>query len=193
MKKIILFLCLFLALGVSNSMAQLYHSFGANISILSWNESQSSSNRSTLMQTSFTYFPRLNILERDNSSVSVGVPLSLGIGIASDVYGDAGVVFAFDIPVVLDYNFGLRSNMDNENNFGGYLGAGFGYNRVSISKSSYSDFNGSSFGPLFRGGVRIGSSNENWGDHGITVGIYYKIGLEKSKMTGFGFNVLYDL
>lgn len=193
MKKSILLVCLILALGVSNSMAQLYHSFGANISILSWNESQSSSNRSTLMQTSFTYFPRLNILERDNSSVSVGVPLSLGIGIASEAYGDAGVVFAFDIPVVLDYNFGLRSNMDNENNFGGYLGAGFGYNRVSISESSYSDFNGSSYGPLFRGGVRIGSSNENWGGHGITVGVYYKIGLEKSKMTGFGFNVLYDL
>lgn len=84
------------------------------------------------MQTSFTYFPRLNILERDNSSVRVGVPLSLGIGIASATYGDAGVVLAFDIPVVLDYNFGLRSNMDNENNFGGYLGAGFGYKQVSM-------------------------------------------------------------
>jgi hypothetical protein len=45
---------------------------------------------------------------------------------------------------------------------------------------------------MVRGGVRIGSANESWGDHGLTVGVFYKKGLEKDKLHTLGFNVLYD-
>ena len=41
--------------------------------------------------------------------------------------------------------------------------------------------------------VRLGSSDESWNRHGLTIGIFYKKGLEKDKLSTIGFNVLYDL
>jgi hypothetical protein len=173
---------------------EFMHSTGATISVLSGTVTSPGETSSlTMMQTNFTYFPRYNFIENDNSSFSVGAPLGIGIGIASNTYGDdAGIAFAFDVPLVLDYNLGFKSTSESSNYFGGYLGAGFGYYHVSITESQYSDFNGTTYGPLVRGGVRIGSANESWGDHGLTVGVFYKIGLEKDKLHTFGFNVLYD-
>ena len=63
---------------------------------------------------------------------------------------------------------------------------------MSISQSQYSDFKGATYGPLFRGGVRIGSERESWNGRGVTVGLFYKKGLESSKLSTFGFNVLLD-
>jgi len=88
---------------------------------------------------------------------------------------------------------GCKSTSDNDNNFGGYVGLGFGYYKVSISQSSYSNFSGASYGPIVRGGIRFGSANESWNGHGVTVGVFYKKGLEKDKLNTFGFNVLLDL
>jgi hypothetical protein len=178
-----------------NSFSQEFmHSTGATISVLSGTlKSPGESSSFTLLQTNFTYFPRYNFIENENSSFSVGSPLGIGVGIASNTYGDdAGIAFAFDVPIVLDYNLGFKSTSESSNYFGGYFGAGFGYYHVSVTASQYSNFNGSTYGPLVRGGVRIGSANESWGDHGLTIGVFYKKGLEKDKLQTFGFNVLYD-
>ncbi len=177
------------------SAQSLMHSFGANISVLYGKITSPSSSASfAVSQTNLSYFPRYNFIENENSSVSVGLPVGVGIGIASNTYGgDAGVLFAYDIPVVVDYNIGCKSTMENERNFGGYVGAGFGYYKVNISKSVYSDFNGSTYGPIVRGGVRFSSSKEGWNGHGISVGVFYKKGLEKDKLNTVGFNVFFDL
>ncbi len=168
----------------------LMHAFGTNISVLN---GKTGGGTLTMAQTNLSYFPRYNFVENENSSISVGLPLGIGVGIMSNTYGnDAGIAFAYDLPVVLDYNIGCKSTIDNENNFGGYFGLGFGYYKVNISHSSYSDFNGASYGPIARAGVRFSSSNENWYGHGITVGLFYKKGLEKDKFTTIGFNVLLD-
>ena len=193
--KTVLTLIIFLVLNHSSFSQKLMHGFGATISVLSGTvEGQGSTSSFTLAQTNFCYFPRYNFVEKDNSSISVGIPLGIGIGISSNTMGDdKGVSFAYDLPVVLDYNIGAKSTSENESTFGGYFGVGFGYYKVSISSSQYSNFTGASYGPMARAGVRISSESESWNGHGITIGLFYKKGMEKAKFNTFGFNVLYDL
>lgn len=173
----------------------LMHSFGATIAIMKGKTTDSYSNTDfTMSQTYFSYFPRYNFVENENSSISIGAPVGLGFGLSRNTYGDdAGIAFAFDLPLVVDYNIGCKSTYDNEQTFGGYIGAGFGYNYVSVSSSSYSNFKGSSYGPLIRGGVRIGSNRESWAGHAITIGMFYKKDLQENPFNSFGFNVYYDL
>lgn len=179
------------------SAQQLMHSFGLSLSVLqgTLHEGAGSSESFAVEQNNLTYFPRFNFIENENSSISVGAPIGIGIGITTNTYGnDAGVLFSYDLPLVIDYNIGCKSTMENDKNFGGYFGVGFGYNKVTISESSYSDFNGSSYGPLFRAGFRFGSSSESWNGHGLTAGAYYKIGIgSQNNLNTIGFNVLYDL
>ena len=196
-RKLVLMAFIFTLTSMSRAGAQqLMHSFGLSISVLqgTLHEGPGNSESFAVEQNNFTWFPRYNFVENENSSISIGTPLGIGIGIVSNTYGDdAGVLFSYDLPVVIDYNIGCKSTKENENNFGGYFGVGFGYNKVNISESSYSDFNGASYGPLFRAGFRFGSSNESWNGHGLTAGVYYKIGLDKDKLHTIGFNILYDL
>ncbi len=194
LKKILMPAIILLATHQISFSQEFMHSIGGTISVLSGTiKSEGETSSFSMMQTNFTYFPRYNFIENENSSLSIGAPVGAGIGIASNTYGDdAGVSFAFDLPIVLDYNLGFKSTSETSNYFGGYFGAGFGYYHVSITGSQYSNFDGSTYGPLVRGGVRIGSSNESWGDHGLTIGIFYKKGLEETKFNTFGFNVLYD-
>ena len=170
------------------------HSIGATISIMdarihdSWGSSYSIST----MQTNFSYFPRYNFAESDNTSVSIGLPLGAGIGISDNGLSDYGVAFAFDIPAVVDYNFGYKSTLENDSRVGGYLGAGFGYYRITVSKSSYSDFTGVSYGPMARAGFRFTTPRNRENGHGVTVGLFYKKGLEKEKFNTYGCNVYFD-
>ncbi|MBS1946390.1 MAG: hypothetical protein JST47_01350 [Bacteroidetes bacterium] len=192
----LLFIGLVLFLTTTTLTAQkLMHGFGLTISALQGTLHEGSGYESfSVEQNNLTYFPRYNFVENENSSISIGAPIGIGLGIASNTFGnDAGVIFSYDLPIVIDYNIGCKSTMENESSFGGYFGAGFGYNKVNISRSSYSDFDGSSYGPLFRAGVRFGSANESWHGHGVTVGAFYKMGLEKDKLHTIGLNVLFDL
>lgn len=153
-----------------------------------------STSKFSLLQTNFTYFPRYNLAEFENSSISVGLPLGGGISIASNTYGnDPRIAFAFDLKGVADYNIGCKSTRENEKSFGGYLGLGFGFYHINISQSQYSNFNGSIYGPLFRGGFRFGGDNDFWKGQHMTIGFFYKIGIEKDKLTTIGINLLYDL
>lgn len=194
-KRTFVLFSLCLLTHISLHAQKFMHSYGATISVLTGNVTTSYSTSSfTLQQTNLTYFPRYNFVENDISSISVGAPVGIGIGIAANTNGsDAGVAFAYDLPIVIDYNIGCKSTRENDQNFGGYFGLGFGYYKVSISQSSYSDFKGATYGPLVRAGVRIGSSNESWNRHAVTIGLFYKKGMEKDKLTTIGFNVLLDL
>lgn len=177
-------------LAVSQSFM---HSVGATISILSGRTDDINHNPISLMQTNLSYFPRYNFVEYDNASVSVGMPLGLGIGIAQNMYSDYGIAFAYDIPAVLDYNIGYKSTPDNDSRVGGYLGAGFGYYGITISKSTYSDYSGRSYGPMARAGFRFSTPKDRENGHGITIGLFYKKGLEKEKFNTYGCHVYLDL
>ncbi len=144
-----------------------------------------------LSQTNLTYFPRYNFIENENSSISVGAPIGVGLAVVSNTSGDdAGISFAYDLPVVVDYNMGCKSTKENDKHFGGYVGAGFGYYKISISNSEYSNYNGATYGPMLRGGVRF--KLPKWDSEAVTIGMYYKQGIESDKLTTIGFNVLYD-
>lgn len=169
--------------------------YGATISVLYGKIiTPYSSSNFALSQNTATYFPRYNFVENENSSFSIGAPIGVGIGIVTNTLGDdAGISLAFDVPLVLDYNIGFKYTSDNESRFGGYLGAGFGYSKSNIVGSSYSDYNGTSYGPLLRGGLRFGLSKERYNGRGLSVGMFYKKGMEEEKLNTVGFNVLYDL
>ncbi|HXS57722.1 MAG TPA: hypothetical protein VN726_16425 [Hanamia sp.] len=173
---------------------KLMNSAGLSLSVLQGTLHQGTGYETfAIEQNNLTWFPRYNFIESENSSVSIGAPVGAGIGLVTNtIGGDAGILFSYDVPVVIDYNIGCKSTVDNDRTFGGYFGAGFGYNKVIISGSSYSDFNGASYGPLIRAGFRFGSANENWNGHAITAGVYYKMGLERDKLHTIGFNVLID-
>jgi hypothetical protein len=162
----------------------LMNSAGLSISVLQGTLHQGTGYETfAVEQNNLTWFPRYNFIEGENSSVSIGAPVGAGIGLVTNTIGGDAVI---------DYNIGCKSTADNDQTFGGYFGGGFGYNKVIISASSYSDFNGASYGPLFRAGFRFGSSNESWNGHAITAGVYYKMGLERDKLHTIGFNVLID-
>ena len=191
LKKIIAILFLSFCVHQSSFSQEFMHSLGGTISILFGTlKSPGETSSFSMAQTNFTYFPRYNFIENENSSISIGAPVGVGIGLARNTDGnDAGIAFAYDLPVVIDYNLGFKSTSENEGSFGGYLGAGFGYYHVSVSGSSYSNFNGATYGPMIRGGVRIGSSKE---EGALTIGLFYKKGMEESKLNTLGFNILYD-
>jgi hypothetical protein len=186
-----LIFCLILLLSVYNGNSQnLMHGLGANISIIYGNVSTRYSSSSFLMQvTHFSYFPRYTLTEAENSSLSVGSPMGVGINLITETTGDAGVAWGFDLPLVLDYNIGCMSTPENENSFGGYFGAGFGYMYCSY-KLSADEGTIKTYGPMGRAGIRFASGEGKW--H-TTVGMYYKMSLEKQKFNTVGFNVYMDL
>ena len=186
---LLLLSCLFCAAAQAQSFM---HSAGATVSVMTSNyETSYYSEKFIVTKSELTYFPRLNFIEGENSSVSVGVPLSAGLSVARNTFdNEAGLSYSLDFPLVLDYNLGAKSTPDNEGSFGGYLGGGFGYSLTSI-KFGDGTTNANSYGPLFRGGVRFGFNRQDL-DMGMTIGLFYKIGLEDEKFKTFGFNILVD-
>jgi hypothetical protein len=194
LKKLIysfLLVCLF---STGTYAQKLMHGIGLTPTLLFGTSDDGYDSKVMIYQNMITYYPRFNFVENENSSISIGAPIGVGFGLARNTdYSDVGISFSYDLPVALDYNIGCKSTSENEHYFGGYLGAGFGYYKVSISKSAYSDFNGATYGPMARAGVRIGSAKESWKEHALTVGFFYKKGIEKAKFSTVGCNVLVDL
>lgn len=106
-------------------------------------------------------FPRYKLKERDNTSFSIGIPFCFGLG--DSEFSSEKKPIAFDIPLVIDYNFGKGATQDTDSKRGGYFGAGFNYTLAKISAVSYttppwdeSDFSYlNSYGVLVHGGVRF--------------------------------------
>lgn len=192
------FIFLFALLICNFGNAQsLRHSFGENISVMfgTINQDPYYTQDLTLIQSNLTYFPRVTFLETEKTSLSIGVPLGIGFGMYSqmdDNFADDGIYFSFDVPLVLDYNIGCNSSRENEDNFGGFVGVGFGYQKVSISQTEYYNYDGGSYGPLIRGGVRFRGSSR-WGTKSITISSFYKIGLEEEKFNTIGISAYFDL
>jgi len=192
-KKVILLVFVF---AYQITFAQsIKHSVGATIENLVGDVTNSGTKSQVyITQLYATYFPRYNVFEGMKTSLSVGSPLSLGIALADvDNGSDFGVAFGYDLPLVLDYNFGFKAT-DNESEgkkLGGYVGTGFSYSKIMISKTTNSNFTGTSYGPLFRAGIRFGNKkDESWGNKAVEINFYYKPGLEKEKYTSFGSAVL---
>ena len=193
MRKPILFI--FILLAISSSLfAQFQHSFGVNFTVVDGNiktkypSGNYYNEKVSFAQSLLQYFIRYNVVEKDNSSISIGAPLGAGIGFAKSTYGsDAGIAFGFDVPVVIDYNIGCKSTADNDKGFGCFFGTGFGYSYTGIRLSSNSS-NVSSLGPTFRAGIRIGMK-----DGGFSIPLSFKLGIGENKVNTYGFAIIRDL
>ena len=176
----------------SSTKAQSFmHSAGLTWNLLNLTTSNTAnSNQTTALFTNFTWFPRYILVSGDYNSLTVGMPLGAGIGIASSYYG-ASLYYGFDFPLVLDYNFGMKSTPGNFDKPGGYFGAGFGYTLTNWTDGGSSDHQ-NSYGPIFRGGIRFGAGERKHPDWGITIGLSYKLGLESAKNKTYGITVLWD-
>jgi hypothetical protein len=185
------------SLFCAGAQAQSFmHAAGATVSIMSAKyETPYGDEKFLITKSGLTYFPRFNFVEGENSSVSVGIPFTAGLSIArntNSLYDDeTGLSWSLDFPLVVDYNIGAKSTADNPASVGGYIGTGFSYSFTSIKFDESETIKANSYGPLFRGGMRFGFNAQNL-DLGLTVGLFYKIGLEDEKFKTFGFNVLVD-
>ena len=152
----------------------------------------------TLVLKNLTYYPRFNFVENPNSSISAGIPLSVGFGTFSNSDGDASFYYGYDLPLAIDYNIGGGSTKEADGKTGGYVGAGFGYTYTNLSEPSGvygpDEYKAISYGPIARAGIRFRFSLDNKPkpDFGITVGFFYKAGLEADKFKTGGLNILFD-
>ena len=191
-------LVLFILFANYCTAQKIMHSYGGTIQNLIGDQTvRGTTSQVYITQLYGTYFPRYNFIENTKTSLSIGLPLSIGVALADVSDGeDFGVAFGFDIPVVLDFNFGFKASSEETDGkkLGGYVGVGFGYNKIVISKTTNSDFTGVSYGPMFRTGIRFGKKDDaSWGNKAVEVNFYFKPGLEKEKYTSFGSAVLLNL
>ena len=155
--------------------------------------SEGTSQSLDIVLADLTYFPKINLWQNQLHSLSLGIPISVGVGLASEYssYGKS-VHWNFDLPLALDFNSGFKSTNSNRSKYGWYLGTGFGYTFTNWSFNGFAASRAYSFGPLFRGGLRFGfpSSDKT---QGLSVGLYYKLGLESQGYRTIGCNILFDL
>jgi hypothetical protein len=196
MKKFLLAAMAMCLVAVSN--AQFIKSdFGASIFI--GNASLTKGGETVKLQPSFygvSWYPRFML----GSSVSIGVPLTLGFSGSFNSREGGSFSFGLDAPVAVDYNFGYGAagpDEESDAGFGGFVGAGFGYTKTAAATpDNYSttiwneaDFSASrSYGPMAHAGVRFPIQQ---GDRSITIRLSYKKGLETEKFSYFGGTLLY--
>ena len=162
-------------------------SYGGTFSITQGRETSDGPYKTLQYQMSGTYFLRYNLSESDNSSISLGVPLSAGIG---DVNNSDGIAFSVDVPLMGDYNFGCDAIPESESGVGGFVGAGFGYTYTSAS-GYFGSSTLSSYGPMIHAGMRLVVSQKF--SQSMSFGLFYKLGIEREKYKTIGFNFLVDL
>ena len=150
-----------------------------------------------------TYSPRFNFLETESISVSVGLPLSVGISGSynytisnGESYEENTLGFMVNAPIMLSLNGGAGSTKENESRFGYFFGGGFGYHYGKYNLSEALSFDDpprkvepSTIGPAANAGFRIavGSHMKN-----IEGRFSYMKGITNAKPHIFGMAVLFN-
>jgi hypothetical protein len=195
MKKLCFLIVLFFS--ITTGFAQSFmHGAGLSIFVAT------ASGGSSAVNGGFTYSPRFNFVEQDNLSVSVGIPLSVGLsGSYSSRYNSNSgsstsntLSVMADAPLVINLNMGCGSTKENESRFGYFIGGGFGYHYGTYNLSDV--LNGESVstkfsatGPVGNAGIRFGVGR---GSHNIEVRFQYMKGLSDTKPNIFGVGSLFN-
>ncbi len=107
------------------------------------------------------YSPKFSFFEKDHSSVSIGVPLSIAYaGIYNTQAGienNTTIWLMLDAPLMINYNYGAGSDKKYPGKFGFFVGIGYGYHSNPFTDNSGDDvaYPESGFGPVFNTGLRI--------------------------------------
>ncbi len=153
----------------------------------------------------FTYSPRFNFIEQQDFSLSVGIPLTVGIsGSYSANYNsyngnsvDNSLGFMFNAPLILNFNMGAGSSKDNESRFGWYIGGGVGYH-YGVYNQDTTDIYGNGYtqsvhmnavGPVGNIGIRFAVGR---GTHNVEARLLYMKGMDVSKANIFGMGALFN-
>ncbi|WNJ18522.1 hypothetical protein [Pontibacter sp. G13] len=132
--------CLFITTLILTTVSQF--SFGQ----LSFNHSAGGGVYFTPTSTDgcILYSPRLNVVEfADEGTISIGTHLAGFIYYESQVGG----AYAYDLPIMLEVNFGHAATPYTYSDFGGF--AGVGYSMSEMNSGWYE-----SRGPVFNAGLR---------------------------------------
>jgi len=152
----------------------------------------------------FEYSPRVTFLETESLSLTVGIPISIGLSGSYNStydsyygsYTDNSLKFMFNAPLIVNFNVGCGSTKENENRFGVFVGGGFGYHYQTASGTVYDESGypvdnatSSTFGPAANAGFRIavGSNQKN-----IETRLSYMKGLNDNNSNIFGVSVLFN-
>jgi hypothetical protein len=194
MKKIILILAM-----ISTATTVMGQSFmhGAGLTVFVG----SSPGGDVSVGEGFTYYPRVNFLETENLSLSVGVPLTLGISaaVSTSYYSTGGGYFSdegsigiiVNAPLILNLSMGRGSTKDNEQKFGYFVGGGFGFHHGDFIVTEIDSYgydytttrSTNTFGPAANAGIRIGVGRSH---RNIEVRFSYMKGLNEDKPNIFG-------
>jgi hypothetical protein len=184
MKKIVLIVTLFFTVAGVSAQSFMH---GAGVTVFA----ASSSGTKTTVGYGLTYSPRFNFLETESLSVSVGIPLSVGISFSTSLYStnyddDVSVGVVLNAPLIVNLNMGRGSSKDNTQKFGFFVGAGAGYYRGDFIDSYDEGYSINAFGPAGNAGVRLGVGRKH---RNIEIRFSYLKGINDNKrIRDDGFN-----
>ncbi|MCW3463050.1 hypothetical protein [Chitinophaga nivalis] len=194
------FLLVVICMASLSSFAQTFkHGAGVQLFV------DNSAYMDTRAMGGLTYSPRLHFLERNNTSLSVGVPLSIGLGgnynyhvYNYDVVENNNLQLIINIPLMLNFNFGCGATTHYGSRFGFFVGAGYAYNFSNQGqrwKNNYaygyrSDNTVSTSGPAGNAGVRIGVGR--MARKNIEIKTAYMRGLSSDKTNVFTLATLFN-
>lgn len=161
-------------------------------------------NRNAQSTVGFTYSPRLNFLEHQNTSLSVGIPLGVAIGGSYEghfgnnySYQSGSLRFVFNAPVLLNFNYGKGATRNADKRFGFFAGAGYGFHYSNQNDFYHDDdINNVRFlsedqttGPVANAGMRIGVGRRT---HNIEIKFSYMKGVGNYRPDIYGFGTLFN-
>lgn len=146
-----------------------------------------------------TYSARFNILETGKISVSIGVPIAIGIA-ADDKFlsKTASNGVAVNAPFLTNLNIGRGSTKKNKDRVGYFFGAGFGFNYTGINKRTYNtnltDYTSkfesiNKYGPAANAGMRFGVGRKH---KNIEARFFYMRIINKNQFNLFGYGGVFN-
>jgi len=140
------------------------------------------------------YSPKFSFLEKDHSSLTVGLPLSFAYaGIYNTQAGienNTTIGWMLDAPLMINYNYGAGSNKKVSGRFGFFAGFGYGYHSNPFTDNSGDDvaIGESGFGPVFNAGVRIARDRH----HNFELRFSYMKAMDVSKSDIYSIGAIFN-
>jgi hypothetical protein len=188
MKKLLFSVCVLCLSSVAFSQTFM-QGVGINVVL------QSSSGFTADPIGAIVYSPRVSFMETENTSFTVGLPMSLGVSGSynSQNMDDNSLGLMLDVPLMFNYNYGAGSTKEAEDKFGFFAGVGFGYhtNMYTATDENGYDYTDkmAGFGPVGNVGARLGVGH---GSHNLELRFSYMKTLDITKSNVIGIGCLFN-
>ena len=150
-----------------------------------------------------TYSPRFNMYETEELSLSLGVPLTVGLSgtYQYDYYNgyvdeQSTIRFMLNAPLMVNFNFGTGSTKQNQKRFGFFAGGGFGMHygdyQYMVSENGYDYYQskyGTTVGPAANIGFRFAAGHHQ---KNIEARFSYMKGISTPNTAVYGAGALFN-